>query len=227
MKKTIINSVLCCALLIPTVLMAGGSLTIHSEEKPAEALRLNGKPTTGHEAAKALKRNLGTVYRSVVGTHYRGAGKAFIPRDEQPASPIPANIKQFPASDEVARLHHAMPNSVELAVHFYVGSDALSTYARGIIDELTTGIGVLNDDTILMITGHADSTGGAPMNYRLSYQRANAVADYIKQHRVALNSHIRVVPMGEMEPVFRHNREDKAASRRVQFDLFRSVTLKK
>jgi OOP family OmpA-OmpF porin len=80
-----------------------------------------------------------------------------------------------------------------------------------------------NGDPDISLTGHTDAKGSDQYNINLSRQRANQVKDYllIKKN---YKGHIKVIAMGERQPIKIHskkrlqlsNQEWRALNRRVE-----------
>lgn len=79
------------------------------------------------------------------------------------------------------------------------------------------------------ISGHADETGSAAYNQKLSEERAMTVRDYLKSHHSGiLDSQIRTVGYGFSKPIADNNTEaGRAANRRVEFKVLNSGELKR
>lgn len=80
-------------------------------------------------------------------------------------------------------------------------------------------VSILRNDPSLNVTviGHTDSVGSADYNQRLSENRANVVANYLRANGIAGNR-IKVFGMGKMNPVADNSTDDgRARNRRVEF----------
>jgi OOP family OmpA-OmpF porin len=76
-------------------------------------------------------------------------------------------------------------------------------------------------DIPLVIAGHTDSQGREEMNLQLSQDRAQAVADALRQRRV-LTASYEVRGYGEEQPIASNDTEEgREANRRIEFKLRR------
>ncbi|WP_380695606.1 MULTISPECIES: OmpA family protein [Saccharospirillaceae] len=74
-------------------------------------------------------------------------------------------------------------------------------------------------DTLIVISGHTDSTGSLALNQRLSEERAQSVADYLQSQGV---QSVRIIPVGAgpNRPIADNSTaEGRAANRRVELVL--------
>lgn len=75
------------------------------------------------------------------------------------------------------------------------------------------------DKTLIDVTGHTDSTGGAELNQRLSQSRAESVANYLIGQGTDSRRFL-VRGMGPSQPIATNNTEDgRAQNRRVEIKL--------
>jgi OOP family OmpA-OmpF porin len=107
--------------------------------------------------------------------------------------------------------------SIDAAVLFGFDEDQLSEDGKSIIDERIDAWGGRVERTSeTTVTGHTDSTGSEEYNQGLSERRAQATADYLKNHVKVTDPQIEVVGMGESDPVASNDtREGRALNRRV------------
>jgi uncharacterized surface protein with fasciclin (FAS1) repeats len=125
-----------------------------------------------------------------------------------------------PGLDLDALLAAAEPVSVgapeSLTVYFASGSAALDREARTKIVGAVTQLRGISGGTRVNIIGHADNTGDAAANQRLSLRRANAVLDAIRAGLGADASKIEfdVAAVGDTQPD-----ADLAKSRRVTIEI--------
>lgn len=76
------------------------------------------------------------------------------------------------------------------------------------------------DKTLVVISGHTDSSGSTALNQGLSEQRAQTVSNHLSQSGV-LNDRLEVIGLGETSPVATNNTEEgKQLNRRVEISLF-------
>jgi len=77
-----------------------------------------------------------------------------------------------------------------------------------------------NDAYQLEVIGHTDNVGKPLINYKLSQERADAVADYLISLGLA-NERVSTVGKGDTEPVVENDSEEgRARNRRVEFIIF-------
>ncbi|MBK5259732.1 MAG: OmpA family protein [Thermoanaerobaculia bacterium] len=88
--------------------------------------------------------------------------------------------------------------TVKNEVLFDYNSTVLRNVSREALREMADVFERYNDTTII-VEGHADSTGSASYNNRLSQRRADGVANYLQSLGVR-NSRIDAVGRGEAEP---------------------------
>ncbi|HKI78097.1 MAG TPA: OmpA family protein [Ignavibacteriaceae bacterium] len=76
-----------------------------------------------------------------------------------------------------------------------------------------------NPDYYAKIYGYTDSIGSEESNLKLSYKRAQAVADYLVLKGIN-RSRLQLIPMGEANPIVPNNTADgRAANRRVEIKI--------
>lgn len=75
------------------------------------------------------------------------------------------------------------------------------------------------EDTQLMVSGHADSTGNAQLNQSLSSNRAQAVSNYLQQKGIS-NQRLTSRGFGSAVPIASNNTvQGRQANRRVELDI--------
>ena len=108
--------------------------------------------------------------------------------------------------------------TVRNEVLFDYNSTALRSASRSALEEMSE---VFNDypDTTIIVEGHADSTGSASYNQRLSNRRADAVARYLQNLGVR-GSRIDAVGFGESQPRASNNTASgRQLNRRVEINI--------
>jgi outer membrane protein OmpA-like peptidoglycan-associated protein len=108
--------------------------------------------------------------------------------------------------------------TVRNEVLFDYNSTALRSASRSALEEMSD---VFNDypDTTIVVEGHADSTGSASYNQRLSERRADSVASYLQNLGVR-GSRIDAVGFGESQPRSSNNTASgRQLNRRVEINI--------
>ena len=103
-------------------------------------------------------------------------------------------------------------------VTFATNSSTLSPRFTTTLNSIAS---VLNEykDTTIIVSGHTDSTGNDAINNPLSVNRANSVANYLKQNGVA-SSRITSVGYGSRQPIATNSTADgRAQNRRVEISI--------
>ena len=96
-----------------------------------------------------------------------------------------------------------------------------STISSRFTDTLDSIASVLKEypDSNITVSGHTDSTGNDAINNPLSVNRANSVANYLKQQGVA-SSRITAVGYGSKQPIASNSTsEGRAQNRRVEIKI--------
>jgi flagellar motor protein MotB len=127
------------------------------------------------------------------------------------------NIRQLKVTEEPRGLVLTLSGSVL----FRSGSADLLPSARRRLNEVAEAL--KKTQSPLVIEGHTDSQGPAELNEELSYNRAEAVRDYLADRGVD-SSRIRTEGRGESEPVASNKSpEGRANNRRVEIVIERGV----
>ncbi|WP_017446358.1 OmpA family protein [Gayadomonas joobiniege] len=109
--------------------------------------------------------------------------------------------------------------SVELYVQFELESAVVKQRFHGDIKQLADFMKKYPNSKVVLV-GHADSTGPADFNQRLSEQRAQSVADYMVKEFNVSSSRITTRGEGERNPIADNStREGRAKNRRVTTTL--------
>jgi outer membrane protein OmpA-like peptidoglycan-associated protein len=99
-----------------------------------------------------------------------------------------------------------------------VDSSTLRAGSRSTLDEMA-GVFSKYPDTMIELSGHADSTGTLEHNQRLSAQRAQSVGNYLVRQGVS-SSRIDAIGYGESEPIeTNETAEGRQANRRVEIKI--------
>ena len=121
------------------------------------------------------------------------------------------NLELIPASDSIFCIRN---------VFFAKNKADLSTNAKSEIDK---GIEFLqkNNDCVVEVAGHTDSTGSMDINIKLAEKRCSAVSDYIKASGITSDK-ILPVAVGTTKPAWSNETEEgRQLNRRVEFLVFR------
>ncbi len=86
-------------------------------------------------------------------------------------------------------------------VNFATGSATLDDHAKSRLDAIADN-GMMQTGFLVEVRGYTDSRGGEQMNQDLSVRRAQAIVDYLAQHKnVPLRRILNPTGFGEMDPV--------------------------
>ena len=107
-----------------------------------------------------------------------------------------------------------------VAVNFRVNSAVLSPQAKQQLDDLAARA-LAAKGFMIEVTGHADATGTAAKNFRLSQQRAEAVVHYLAvNHKIPLRRFITPMGFGQTESVADNTTAaGRAQNRRVEVKI--------
>jgi outer membrane protein OmpA-like peptidoglycan-associated protein len=104
-------------------------------------------------------------------------------------------------------------------VHFDTGSARLESESLPVLDKVARSL-KSNPHVLIGIAGHADSTGTAVYNKRLSKARADAVRDYLISKGVSA-SRLEIRGYGSRQPIADNDsRVGRAENRRVEMARF-------
>jgi outer membrane protein OmpA-like peptidoglycan-associated protein len=121
----------------------------------------------------------------------------------------------------IQRVEEGIAVSFDSGILFGFDSSTLRPEARENLEKLTTIIN-RDDDTILMIVGHTDSTGDENYNLSLSERRARSAADYMISQGLD-QSRIDIEGRGEHEPIADNSTEaGQQENRRVEVAIYAS-----
>jgi outer membrane protein OmpA-like peptidoglycan-associated protein len=108
--------------------------------------------------------------------------------------------------------------TVRNEVLFDYNSTSLRSASRDSLQEMA-GVFEKYPDTVIVVEGHADSTGSTSYNQRLSERRANSVASYLQNLGVR-GSRIDAVGFGESQPrASNSNASGRQLNRRVEINI--------
>ena len=110
-------------------------------------------------------------------------------------------------------------------INFATGTANLEASAKSYLDQVAKLLRSVPNMN-LMIGGHADNTGSAAVNERLSSERANAVQNYLISQRIAA-SRLQAKGFGSSAPVAENTSpEGRAKNRRVALEILKTETVK-
>ena len=103
-------------------------------------------------------------------------------------------------------------------VTFATNSSTISSRFTNTLDSIASVLKEYPDSNIT-VSGHTDSTGNDAINNPLSVNRANSVANYLKQQGIA-SSRITAVGYGSKQPIASNSTsEGRAQNRRVEIKI--------
>ena len=88
------------------------------------------------------------------------------------------NVSQLPDNEVIKEREKQFNENLSSSVLFATGSSKLTLSAVNILNEVARFI-LENPGIRILVEGHTDNVGADEMNYRLSRDRASAVADYL------------------------------------------------
>lgn len=135
------------------------------------------------------------------------------------AGQAPEEGKGFTAPTEADKTVEAA-SSKEVSISFRSGEYQLDDNSKYIIDKEFAELAKVFDNARIRIEGNTDNVGNAQANKTLSYKRAKAVADYLKQQYNMPENRFVVVGNGSEKPVADNNSDaGKAKNRRTDFQF--------
>lgn len=103
-------------------------------------------------------------------------------------------------------------------VTFATNSSTISSRFTNTLDSIASVLSEYPDSNIV-VSGHTDSTGNDSINNPLSVNRANSVANYLKQRGIS-SSRISSVGYGSKQPIASNSTADgRAQNRRVEIKI--------
>lgn len=121
----------------------------------------------------------------------------------------------------IQRVEEGIAVSFDSGLLFDFDSANLRPEARENLQKLTTIINK-DEDTMLMIVGHTDSSGDEDYNLELSERRAQSAANYMVSQGLD-RSRIDIEGLGEEEPIANNSTESgQQENRRVEVAIFAS-----
>ncbi|MEJ2541897.1 MAG: OmpA family protein [Gemmatimonadota bacterium] len=163
--------------------------------------------------------NGGTAEGAIIGAAVGGAAGALIGREmDQKAEELERTLPDA----EVERVGEGILVTFESGILFGFDSSDLQAQARQNLSALANSLDDIEEDALVMIVGHTDSTGSDDYNQRLSERRARSAANFLMQQ--GLNpANLETLGLGESEPLASNDTEaGKAENRRVEVAIYAS-----
>ena len=151
---------------------------------------------------------------------WRGVGARFDPQEQvrladQRASAALASLKPGFAPQELVQALNLY------VINFDTGSAEIPTHSVVFLSQAARAINGSTVGTVIEIGGHTDNTGDIASNLALSQQRADAVRNYLVQHRVDPNTLV-AKGYGSTKPVAPNDTEEgRFRNRRIEFTVLR------
>lgn len=121
----------------------------------------------------------------------------------------------------IQRVEEGIAVSFDSGILFGFDSSSLRPEARENLEKLSE-ILARDDETILMVVGHTDSTGDENYNMRLSERRAQSAANYMISQGLS-ESRVETEGRGETEPISDNSSvEGQQENRRVEVAIYAS-----
>ena len=141
-------------------------------------------------------------------------------KDKCPGTPIGSEVNSSGCIPEVNKKEIPEKTSITVSgnVLFEVGK---SNILPGAITGLNEVVDVMtkHPGTRWVVAGHTDNTGSYELNKKLSYARANSVADYLVQNGIS-RSRLEIVGFGPDQPIANNSTAiGRAMNRRVTIDF--------
>ena len=132
-----------------------------------------------------------------------------------------AEMKREMEGVTIQRVEEGIAVSFDSGILFDVDSANLRAEGYNNLQKLAN-ILKRDDETILMIVGHTDSTGDENYNLRLSERRAQSAKTYLGSQGLP-SSRIQIVGRGELEPIADNSTVDgRQKNRRIEVAIFAS-----
>ncbi len=163
--------------------------------------KATGGDKTGRDAA------IGAALGAGVGYYMERQAKQL----EQQMAGTGVTVEQNPTTGNIDLV---MPGNIT----FSFDSAMLSSSFMPTLDKLASTMNQYNKTTV-NIAGHTDSKGAADYNMGLSRERANSVANYLRNRGVASNR-INVIAYGQTRPIADNNTDyGRQQNRRVELTI--------
>ena len=163
--------------------------------------------------------NGGTAEGAIIGAAIGGAAGALIGREmDQKAAELE---RRLPGA-QVERVGEGILITFDSGILFGFDSSDLLPAAQQNLTALANSLEDIEEDAVLMVVGHTDSTGSDDYNQRLSERRARAAAEYLQQQGMQ-PANLETLGLGESEPVASNDTEaGQAENRRVEVAIYAS-----
>lgn len=169
------------------------------------------------------RRSGNTVLGAILGATVGGAAGAVIGRRMDKAA---EEIKRELPNATVERVGEGIKITLGSDILFDVGKYDLKPQTRRDLAEFAKTLQKY-EDTDILIEGHADATGSDDLNLRLSRDRAQAVADYLRSQGVRAGR-MDEKGYGESQPVAGNDSEaGRQKNRRVDIAVFANDKMKR
>ena len=130
--------------------------------------------------------------------------------------PILASNAAVPESTGESPVHPPKATTLALLVRFGNGSAQVTQDATAPLDAIAAGLKLAGLERPIVVEGHANATGSASVNQRLSQARADAVRQYLIEKGGIPANLLTAVGYGTGRPLGGH-RPDAPENRRVEF----------
>lgn len=163
--------------------------------------------------------NGGTAEGAIIGAAIGGAAGALIGREmDQKAAELERRLPDA----RVERVGEGILITFDSGILFGFDSSDLRPQAQQNLTALANSLDDIEEDAVLMVVGHTDSTGSEDYNQRLSERRARAAAEYLRQQGMR-PANLETLGLGESEPVASNDTEaGQAENRRVEVAIYAS-----
>ncbi|HEX7220288.1 MAG TPA: OmpA family protein [Burkholderiales bacterium] len=144
------------------------------------------------------------------------APKPAPPPAPKPAAPAPAPEKPKPAPEKPKPVAEKVTFAADVLFDF--DKSVIKPEGRSKLDDISGKAKGVNLEVVIAI-GHADSTGSAAYNQRLSVRRAESVKAYLVSKGIEANR-VYTEGKGEKQPVADNKtRDGRAKNRRVEIEV--------
>jgi len=211
---TTTNLSLLLSLALATVLVISGCSHWSNAAKGA-VIGTGGGAAAGAVIGKTLGN---TAAGAIAGAAVGGTVGTIIGRNmDQKAEEINEELEGV----TIQRIEEGIAVSFDSGILFGFDSSSLQPEARENLEKLSEILS-RDDETILMVVGHTDSTGDENYNMRLSEQRARSAADYMIS-RGLTRSRVQTEGRGETEPIANNSsKQGQQENRRVEVAIYAS-----